>query len=265
MTFLFVIPLLYLVYLGVGHFAGRVFMYPGAGLISLEPEPRPAGVEELTIDTNDGASHAWYFPSRTAPPAPLLVFFHGNGELISHNTAIAETYVNNGFAVLMPEYRGYYGSDGHPSQAGIVGDSLRFIELVSSRDEIDPSRIVYHGFSLGGGIAGAVTAEREPAALVLSSTFRSMGAMFGRYGLPGFVAPDPYPTARTIETIGCPVLVTHGSNDRIVPTAEGRRLGSIGDTRFFEFPAGHNDALAQPEVWIEIIPFVLEAIGPGSP
>jgi len=255
----------YPLYVLLGLFGGRFFMYPGASFMPLLPDPDVRPSEVLELDTDAGTSFAWFYEPAGRAPAPLVVFFHGNAELVSHNAAIAERYQAEGYAVLMPEYRGYHGCDGSPRADAIVSDIVRFIDVARSKDSVDNRRLIYHGFSIGGAVAGATASELPPDVLVLSSTFSAMGSMFKRYGLPPFVAPDPYPTKRTVEGLSCPVLVTHGNLDVIVPTREGRKLGQITRAEYFEHDGGHNDALTREMVWDVILPFVRSVVPPPPP
>jgi dipeptidyl aminopeptidase/acylaminoacyl peptidase len=89
-------------------------------------------------------------------PAPLIVFFHGNAETLDHCFPVARDWTRRGFAVLLVEYRGYGRSYGTPGEKHLVGDAVAFIGLVASRPEIDRSRLVLHGRSLGAAVAAQV-------------------------------------------------------------------------------------------------------------
>ncbi|MEM1329270.1 MAG: alpha/beta hydrolase [Planctomycetota bacterium] len=257
-TLLVALTLAYGALLLLARFAGRTFMYPGA-MYGVPETTVPTGVTVLERKIEGGSVEAWFFPGEPEEPKPLVVLFHGNGELIDHQVEVASIYARAGYAVLVPEYRGYGRSGGSPEQVSIVADALWFIERAIEDPAVDPDRVLYHGFSIGGGVAGAVTRERAPNVLVLSSTFRSMGHMFARYLIPPALAPDPYDTAGTLKQYDGPVLITHGSNDTIVPTREGRGLarGRPGATLVIH-PGGHNDALTQPELWEALSEFLTE-------
>ncbi|MGB0769112.1 MAG: hypothetical protein ACPGYV_15585, partial [Phycisphaeraceae bacterium] len=68
-------------------------------------------------------------------PRPLVVFFHGNAELIDQQRPIVDAYRALGRSVLLIEYRGYGHCDGKPSQRAIVPDTLVLIDQALARDD----------------------------------------------------------------------------------------------------------------------------------
>ncbi len=206
---------------------------------------RPAGVERWEIDREQGVTEAWFMPGRDASaesPAPAVIFAHGNAELIDHNADWLTFYTDLGISVLLVEYRGYGRSDGSPSQTGITGDFVAACDRLAERAAVDADRIILHGRSVGGGVACAVARRREPAALILQSTFTSTGAMAARYLYPAFLILDPFDNAEVIADYEGPVLLFHGTADTIIPTEHSRKLHAIApDSRLHEYNAGHND------------------------
>src|SRR5262245_45656976 len=101
----------------------------------------PRGVESIWIDAGSPDRplkiEAWYLP----PPAeagaastgkhPAVIFFHGNAELIDTAIEHVRPWRDRGYAVLLPEYRGYGRSGGSPSQSAIVADAIRFHDLLA--------------------------------------------------------------------------------------------------------------------------------------
>jgi fermentation-respiration switch protein FrsA (DUF1100 family) len=225
---------------------------------------RRDGIERIWLATDDGARvESWYLAAsgRTASaPGPALIFTHGNGELIDDWPAALEPYRQWGVSILLPEYRGYGRSTGTPSQAAIVADMEQAFQWLAQRPEVDGSRIILHGRSLGGGVAAALAARRPPAALILESTFTSVGAFFNRFAVPEFVCTNPFATDRVVATLGCPVLIFHGSHDEVVPVAHGRRLHELAPrSRYIEMDAGHNDLPPDREqYWASIRRFLTE-------
>lgn len=208
--------------------------------------PVPPDVEALWLTAADGARvEAWFIPgARVTPtaPGPLLIFFHGNGELIDTNLAIADLYHPWGISVLLVEYRGYGRSGGAPSQSAIVADMQQWHDLVITRPDVDRARIVYHGRSLGGGVAAALSADRPPAALVLESTFTSLAALARSRGLLESLCRHPFRTDRVLPHLDRPVLIFHGADDDLIPPAHARALHALTpNSRYVELPGHHND------------------------
>ncbi len=248
MIYLLVIPVL--VYLGIcaiGYFAQGSIIYPRsfAGPSTVDA-PTLRGAEVWWIDTEDGAKvEAWWMPA--APevltgPAPVVIFFHGNGELIEHGLDIARFYLSLGMHVAFLEYRGYGRSGGTPTEAGIVRDALALYDRIAARPDVDSSRIVFHGRSLGGGVGAALMTHHEPAALILESSFTSLVSMTSHYGLPAFLCRNPYRTDAALAEYHGPTLILHGEHDSIVPTWHARALADIAKhPTLVTRDADHND------------------------
>lgn len=243
-------------------FAQRQFVFPrsmarGAAL----PAP-PPDAQVLWIETPAGKVEAWYFRAGNTLGlrGPVALFAHGNAELIDGNVEIARQYNRLGVHALLVEYRGYGRSAGTPSEQDIVADFAAARALVGGRPEVDDTRWIYHGRSLGGGVACALARRAPPAALVLQSTFTSIDAMAPWPLLPAWLVRDHFDNLGTLRALDRPVLVFHGTHDTIVPVAHGRTLAAAGKhARLVEVDSDHNDfPAASPEVWAAIEGFLRE-------
>jgi hypothetical protein len=220
--------------------------------LSHAPEP----LDELPFENTvilekmnrDGLVQAWLVPAAAASadqPAPAVLYFHGNAEIIDHQHRIVNRYNDLGISVLLVEYRGYGRSTGKPSQAGILDDALAFHQRLGQRDDVDADRIFYHGRSLGGGVAAALADKQSPKALVLESTFASMALLTDHYSVPSFLLKHPFRSDRVLRRAEFPVLVFHGVSDVITPVGEARTLNKIAQKHgrvldYVEMPGGHN-------------------------
>lgn len=204
---------------------------------------RPRDAEVLRVGPL--GVEAWLLPGRGVSadqPGPLVIFGHGNGELIDDWPPQLQPYLDAGLSVLLVEYRGYGRSPGTPSQRGIVEDFVAAYDDVVARPEIDADRVVLHGRSIGGGVLAQLAAHRPCAALVLESTFTSLAAMARGYLVPTLLLRHPFRTDRVLAQLDVPVLVLHGTHDDIIPVRHGRRLARIARrARLVEFDARHND------------------------
>ncbi len=226
----------------------------------------PEGVIVLRREIEDGQSvEGWLYPAiekGEAGPAPLAVLFHGNAEVIDHQNWHVEHYRNMGYAVFLPEYRGYGRAGGSPSQRGIVEDSAFLLDEVLKRTDIHPEKVIFHGWSIGGAIAAQVAAKRPPQGMILQSTPASVAEMAWRYGAPGFLVKNPFRTVDALKAVPRRALIIHGLNDSIVPVSHAHRLAAASPlTTYAEFPAGHND-LPNPDqeanYWLRIQSFLNE-------
>jgi len=228
------------------YFYQDTLLFPAHMARASAARPSDPTAEVFTLDLPEGGQvYAWYYPVRGKErdqPAPAVIFFHGNAETVSDQRDIVSWYRLMGCSVLLMEYRGYGHAAGEPGEAEIVGDAEQFYEMLVARDEVDPHRIVFHGRSLGGGVAVQLAARHEPAALILQSTFSSVAGMALRYGGPTFLVRHPFRTDQVLPNLNVPVLMFHGSRDTIIPARHGRALRDMAkDVKYVEFDCGHND------------------------
>lgn len=224
--------------------------------------PFPHHLPELNriwLDTGVGRTEGWLFRGRGGRrhrPGPAVMIAHGNRELIDHYLDRALKYRDMGFTVLLGEYRGYGRSQGRPSRESIRSDYIRFYDKLASLPAVDPKRIVFHGRSLGGAVLADLVPHRPPAAVILESTFTSIKAM--AHGAPDFLLSDRYDTPCALADYDGPVLIIHGSRDRVVPVAHARRLKrALPRALLFIDDFGHSDAtVAGKQYWVTVRKFL---------
>jgi hypothetical protein len=205
----------------------------------------PQGVQSWWREDGDARVEAWFMlgAGRSAEnPGPAIVLLHGNGETIDNWVGIAGEYVDRGVSVLLPEYRGYGRSTGTPSQKAITSDVLYFHTKLLEQSSVKSDRIAYHGRSLGGGVAMQLAKEREPAGMILDATFTSVAAFAAQYYVPEFIVRHPFRSDKIIGGLSCPILISHGREDDIVPFAMGEELARLArNATFVDLAGGHND------------------------
>ena len=212
----------------------------------------PAGALQVWLGPNRDWE-AWLLqPSAGTRAAPLIIYTHGNGELIDHWLAPFAAMTDAGVAVLLVEYPGYGRSGGRPTHASITSAIIAAYDFARGRPEIDVQRIVAYGRSLGGAAACALAAERPVAALILESTFTSMADLMPWF-VPRALVLDPFDSLAVIAAGAPPVLVLHGVRDRVIPFAHGEMLARAAGTEPIPLPCGHNRC---PRQWPLIIDFL---------
>jgi pimeloyl-ACP methyl ester carboxylesterase len=200
---------------------------------------------------DDGQPLYAYLVGNPGRSAGLLIAFHGNAELAVWRVPWAEEVARRtGWAVLLPEYRGYGGLPGSPDYAGSQRDARATHRLAREQLAVDSSRIAYFGHSLGSGVATELAAERAPAALVLVAPFTSARDMArAMRGLPfgslwGMIGRVHFDTPAKVATLDAPVSVAHGDRDAVVPVQMGRAVHAAARVKgeLLIVPgAGHND------------------------
>ncbi len=225
----------YLLWGGLLFLLQRRILFPKQMTPSLEqPGLGVRGLEQLWRPTPVGPVEAWFLPGHgvsEAQPGPAVLFAHGNAELIEYCADEMNAYRRMGISVLLPEFRGYGRSAGQPSESAIVMDFTGFYDDLVRRPEVDASRIVFHGRSLGGGVVCSLAARREPAALILQSTFTSVRSFAHGYLLPGFLIRDPFDNLDHLKALRCPIFIAHGTRDSMIPFSHGQKLYAAAQAR----------------------------------
>lgn len=261
---------IYVLYCGALFLLQRQMLYPrylmGA---SGHSGSIPKGVEPLRIGTPEGAVDAWYLPpSGGGAPSPAMIFAHGNAEVIDGLVPEFRPIAALGMAVLLVEYPGYGRSEGTPSEASITAAMVAAYDHLAARPEVDPSRIVLYGRSLGGGAACVLAARRPSAGLILISTFTSVRSFARRYGVPAVLVRDPFDNLAVIRSYPGPILVIHGRHDEVISYSHAKNLYQAApDGELITYECGHNDCPPDPRRFIRDLQFFLVKAGvlPGEP
>lgn len=232
----------YLLYALAASIFQEALIFPGQGRQFSGRMPK--GAEVWTHPIDQSKVTAWFIPGRgctSASPGPAVIYFHGNMQLIDEVIA-TPTYTQLGISVLLVEYRGYGDAEGTPSTRGILDDARAFRTMLGARRDVDPSRIIYHGQSLGGGFAAELAGIEPPAALILESTFTSLSAMARRVGLPGILLRHRLSPQDVLPNLDCPVLIVHGRTDAQIPFSHGEQLATLARAAtLYATTDGHND------------------------
>lgn len=175
-------------------------------------------------------------------PGPAVVFAHGNGETAYTWLELLDTYYLNGISVLILEYRGYVCMDGKPSETALVDDAEYFLDELKKRKEVDKSRIIYHGRSIGTGILVRLSKRELPATLVLESSFKNLSHFAKKFLAPSFLILDNFDNESIVGSLDCPILIIHGNHDSFFPIEHPNALHEITEnSTLVILNCGHND------------------------
>ena len=262
-----------LVALGLIWAMQRRMIYFPMGQVPAPGEGGRANVELVRFATADGIElDGWFLRAPEASAPITIIVFNGNAGNRSHRIELADALGQHGFQVLLMDYRGYGGNAGAPSERGLVEDSRAAFAYIVSRRDVDASRLVYFGESLGAAVAVGLASEHPPAALILRSPFTSLSDV-GQHHYPflpvRLLLRDRYPSLDRIRTINAPLLVIAGDRDGIVPIDQSRRLFDVAqDPKELLVIEGadHNDyaLLAGNEMVEAIVRFLDQHAAKGS-
>jgi fermentation-respiration switch protein FrsA (DUF1100 family) len=224
-----------------------------------------SGVEKIWLNTTSGNIETWFMPAITDRganfPAPALIFAHGNAELIDYGIEELKAFTHLGVNVLLVEYPGYGRSEGKPSQKSITEVLVTAYDTLITRKDVNPSKIIFYGRSIGGGAICALAAKRVPAALILMSTFTSVRSYALKHLVPGFLIRDPFDNLAVVASYAGPVLIIHGKQDELIPYKHGLTLyRAAKNGKLISYECGHNDCPPNRDLfWKEIESFLRRA------
>ena len=214
----------YIVICALLFFGERQALYHPQGTRSVAPATDGPSVQVTQITTADGERLvAWYLPPQEGQPT--FLFFYGNGSSLALSQDRWRRIAEAGVGFLAIGYRGYDGSTGHPTEAGLALDARAAYDWL--RQRTPPNDIVIHGYSLGSGVAVRLASEVSARALVLEAPFTStVDVAADRFPwVPvRLLMRDQFRSDRRIGQVQMPILMLHGDADAVIPIAYGQRL-----------------------------------------
>ncbi len=221
-------------------------------------KPTPKNIEDIEFPSTDGTLLNGWYVNHPSPKGTLL-YFHGNGENISHLTKLMRRLNEEyGLRVFVFDYRGYGKSQGEPNEEGLLHDSRAALQWLNKRTGTSPTEVIFHGRSIGGGVAVELASVTGCKALVLENTFATMpDAAANLYPwLPvRILMRNQFPSIKHIAQCTVPLLQCHGTADRLVPYWSGRKLFDACPSKFKQFVSvpggGHNDE-SPDDFWLAL-------------
>jgi pimeloyl-ACP methyl ester carboxylesterase len=237
----------------------RLIYLPSTGAVPSAATMLP-GARQVQLTTRDGLQlGAWYLPARDSADTFTVLVANGNAGNRSLRVPLAQALANQGFGVLLFDYRGYGGNPGSPSEEGLARD-VRAAHRFLTEEGVPGERLLYYGESLGAAVVAELATEHPPAGLVLRSPFTDLASV-GQLHYPFLpvraLLKDRFPAAEYLARVTVPITVVYGAEDSIVPPDESTRsvVGARGSTRLVAVPgADHNDpALLNGNVLVQAI------------
>lgn len=217
-----------------------LFFYPQKQIVAT-PDQAGVAYEEISLRSRDGTRLSAWLLKSSGLHRGTVYFLHGNAENISTHFASVHWLPEQGYDVLMLDYRGYGHSEGEPELPEIYEDiEAGFQWLLENRGADEP--LYFLGQSIGAAL-GVYWMAYSPAAqqrlhkAVLDAPFSSFPAMIEdvleRHWLTWLLAEpvswgfssryDPDKAAASIPA-GIHFLCFHSTEDRVVPIIQGASL-----------------------------------------
>jgi pimeloyl-ACP methyl ester carboxylesterase len=216
--------------------------------------PRPDAPADVVWFEVDGAKLACAAHRPHGGDAPLVVHFHGNGEVVADYVPdVADAFAAAGLDTLFVEYRGYGASTGSPSLVGMLGD----VPAVLDQLDVPLGRVIIYGRSVGS-IYAIEAAHRRPAlgGLVIESGIADPLERVLLRIEPAELGVEPAVIAREaalhldhqakLRGYPGPVLVIHAASDDLVdPSHAARNAAWAPRSELIVLPRGdHNTILS---------------------
>ncbi len=197
----------------------------------------------------------WVRP--TIQTRAVVLVCHGIGETVEHWLAVQELLAANGAASLVFDYSGYGRSSGRIDAEQCEQDAIAAFAHLEGLVAGAPIAVL--GFSLGSGIAAAITGRVRANRLVLCAGFTSFRAAAHSLGVPRGLAhliPPLWHIDEALRDCQLPILVVHGEKDRLFPVRMATELARCCKAETIIVPKlGHAEPYHRPRVeyWGPII------------
>ncbi len=212
--------------------------------------------EEILIPVEDTINiGARFYPAEKK--APVLIFFHGNGEIVADYHDIAQLYQRMNVNFFPIDYRGYGKSTGTPTVSTTIHDASKTYDFVLKwlSDNGYIGAVTIMGRSLGSASALEIVDKYKDKidGLIIESGFAFMVPLLRLLGIPveqfGIEEDKGFRNFKKIQKADIPTLVIHAEHDHIIPFSDGQYLyDNCPDTgkELLMIPgANHNDIFAR--------------------
>jgi fermentation-respiration switch protein FrsA (DUF1100 family) len=191
----------------------------------------PANGEDVWFRVGDDErAHGWLVRAQSQPAIATVLYCHGNSGNLTNVAWVAEDLSKHNLDVLIFDYRGYGRSEGEiTDEWGLYSDTNAAYDYLTLERSVKPEKLVLYGQSLGTTAAIDVASRRSCRALIVDSGLSSASDM-GAKAFPilprwlHWLGKNRFESERKIANVKCPVLVTHGTNDPVIPVEQGHKL-----------------------------------------
>ncbi|MCK4608499.1 MAG: alpha/beta hydrolase [Gammaproteobacteria bacterium] len=213
-------------------------------MIFLPPAPSYKNTNSiLKIHTSNGATiAAIYLPNKNAKYT--LLVSHGNAEDLGMLMPFLRELQYHGFSVFAYDYQGYGLSSGSATEANSYQAADSAYNYLTQKLQIPPDHIIAYGFSLGAAMAIDLASRKTVAAVIAQSPFVSAFRTMTYIPLLPF---DKFNNFSKIKQLKCPILIIHGTKDKIIPFWHSQKLYQTAaepKKHLWIKGAGHNNLIA---------------------
>lgn len=247
--------------------ARRTYAFAIAHELPTDPSELGLHGEEVTFNLPGGYSSPGWIITGQNPDGPTVVVLHGHGDFTTGAMRFATTLAPFAAHLVLFDWPGHGGCTAPWMTCGTrePDDALAVIDGLP--DEVRKRPTVLFGYSLGGQIA-IKTAGLFPdrfAGVIVDGAYRRWDTpirkRLAHHRVPSFPFIQitgvvfwlanlirNFDRAEYAKRIGGPVLVLHGTDDRVCPIEEGRELADAApNSTFVEIDGGRHNQLHMHE------------------
>lgn len=172
-----------------------------------------------------------------------ILLSHGNAEDLGDMEFILSAFQKNGYNIVSYDYPGYGLSSGFPTEKSCYRAIETVYSYLTEELQINPNEIILFGRSVGGGPSCELARRNKVGGLILESTFTSAYRVLTHFRI---FPIDKFNNIQKIKEITVPLLLIHGTDDKVIPISHSRRLfQKANEPRlYFEVEnAGHNNVM----------------------
>ena len=219
-----------------------LLFYPEPGQ-PITPTAAGLAYKDVNLTAGDGTQlHGWWLPAK--PGVPLkgtVLHLHGNGGNLAYHLGAVAWLPEQGYQVLMLDYRGYGLSQGKPGLPAVYQDIDAAFDWLEQQPSVQGQPLIVLGQSLGGAMGvhylsqhpqqrarlkavvldGVPASYREVGQFALSTSWLTWPLQVPL----SWLVPDADSAVYAIADMkDLPVLIFHSMDDPIVPLSNGIRL-----------------------------------------
>ena len=219
-----------------------LLFYPEPGQ-PITPTAAGLAYKDVNLTAADGTQlHGWWLPAK--PGVPLkgtVLHLHGNGGNLAYHLGAVAWLPEQGYQVLMLDYRGYGLSQGKPGLPAVFQDIDAAFDWLEQQPSVQGQPLIVLGQSLGGAMGvhylsqhpqqrarlkavvldGVPASYREVGQFALSTSWLTWPLQVPL----SWLLPDADSAVYAMPDMkDVPVLIFHSMDDPIVPLSNGIRL-----------------------------------------
>jgi abhydrolase domain-containing protein 17 len=198
------------------------------------PNPPTYDLNDFTTIESNGLTTVIAFCSASPNSAFhdwCFIYSHGNAEDLGLAYPLLKLHAETfGINVVSYDFGGYGHSTGEPSEERCYEDSLAVYEYLIETKGFKPEKIILYGKSLGSGptvhLAKYLSRKHKPfGGVILQSPIESAIRVVS--STLSYVVVDMFQNFKKISSIKQPVCIIHGTDDEVVPFANGVALSQL--------------------------------------